>query len=166
MRYFDDGMDFESALAGERPHLVRLCAWFAGSEEAAEDLVQETLMAAWKSRHQLISADKLKPWISAIARNIFLNWSRGHYSEQAHILASMDGSNETFVDKLQDDTSLEYDLDRHELANLLDRALALLPAETAQLLIDHYIKECPMQRSPKGCTSTRAQLRSDCNAAN
>jgi RNA polymerase sigma factor (sigma-70 family) len=143
MRYCDEGMDFERALTDERPHLVRLCAWFAGSEEAAEDLAQETLIAAWHSRHQLISADKLKPWTSAIARNICLNWLRGHYREQAHLLASMDASDETFEDKLQDETSLEYDLDRHELATLLDRALALLPAETSQLLIDHYIKEVP-----------------------
>ncbi|HEY3473361.1 MAG TPA: sigma-70 family RNA polymerase sigma factor, partial [Anaerolineales bacterium] len=30
---------------------------------------------------------------------------------------------------------------RHELARLLDQALSLLPAETARILVEHYIKE-------------------------
>ena len=68
------GMDFETILADERPRLVRLCAWFTSNEDAAQDLAQETLIAAWKNRDQLQSLDKLKPWTSAIARNICLNW--------------------------------------------------------------------------------------------
>jgi hypothetical protein len=50
-------------------------------------------------------------------------------------------SDEPFEDGFPDGTSLEVDLDRHELIRLLDRALALLPAETAQMLIEHYIQE-------------------------
>ena len=56
---YDTEMDFETALAGEWPRLVRLCAWLTGSDQAAEDLAQDTLIAAWKSRSQLISPDKL-----------------------------------------------------------------------------------------------------------
>lgn len=141
MRFSEEELDFETALADERPRLVRLCAWFAGSREAAEDLAQETLIAAWKSRDRLISFDKLKPWTSAIARNICLNWSRGHYREQAHLVYSIDSMEEPSEDELQDETSLELELDRYELATLLDRALSLLPTETAQMLVEHYIKE-------------------------
>ena len=141
MLFGDEGMDFETVLADERPRLVRLCAWFAGSQEAAEDLAQETLIAAWKNRDQLISFDKLKPWTSAIARNVCLNWSRRHYREQAHLVYSIDSQEEPSEDELQDETSLELELDRYELATLLDRALSLLPTEIAQMLIDHYIKE-------------------------
>src|SRR5688572_18882627 len=141
MRCSEEELDFETALADERPRLVRLCAWFAGSQEAAEDLAQETLIAAWKSRDQLISFDKLKPWTSAIARNICLNWSRGHYREQAHLVYSIDSTEEPSENELQDETSLELELDRYELATLLDRALSLLPTETAQMLVEHYIKE-------------------------
>jgi RNA polymerase sigma factor (sigma-70 family) len=137
----NETIDFETILAGERPRLVRLCAWFCGSAEAAEDLAQETLMAAWKSRAQLQSAEKLKPWTSAIARNICLNWSRRHYREQSRLLYSIDSQEGSGEDELQDGTSLELELDRYELGKLLDQALALLPAETAQMLIEHYIKE-------------------------
>jgi RNA polymerase sigma factor (sigma-70 family) len=132
--------DFETALATEWPRLVRLCAWFSGSEEAAEDLAQDTLVAAWKSQEQLISLDKLKPWTSAIARNVCLNWRRGHIREEFFVVSSIDDRDE-FWEEPQTETSLELELDRHELACLLDRALSLIPPETRQILIEHYIKE-------------------------
>jgi RNA polymerase sigma factor (sigma-70 family) len=133
-------LDFETLLADERPRLVRLCARFSGSPESAEDLAQETLMAAWKSRNQLASPEKLKPWTTSIARNVCLNWSRRHYREQNRVAYSIDGDVEP-VDEIHDEINLEIELDRHELARLLDRALSLLPEETARMLVEHYIKE-------------------------
>ncbi len=136
-----DGLDFDTGLAGERPRLVRLCAWFTGNEEAAQDLAQETLIAAWKNRDQLTSPDKLKPWTSAIARNICLNWSRCYSREQAHRIHSFDPAEGAFEDEIVGDTDLELELDRQELADLLDRALSLLAAETRQILIEHYVQQ-------------------------
>src|SRR5215213_2086189 len=133
--------DFETVLAGELPRLVRLCTWFTGTPVAAEDLAQETLIAAWKSRAQLTSLDKLKPWTSAIARNVCLNWSRHYYREQNRLAFSIDAEKEPFEAELRSETSFEVELDRVELAKLLDRALSLLPSETAQMLIEHYINE-------------------------
>lgn len=132
-------IDFETLLTDERPRLVRLCAWFSGSQEAAEDLAQETLIAAWRSREQLVSLDKLKPWTSAIARNVCLHWSRRHYREQARV-ASLD-EDESLEDHIEAETDIELELDRYELARVLDQALALLPKETAQMLVEHYIQD-------------------------
>src|SRR5687767_2812260 len=109
---YEEVLEFETVLADERARLVRLCAWFSGSQEAAEDLVQETLIAAWKSRDQLISLDKLKPWTTSIARNVCLNWSRGHYRELGRVAYSIDADDESFEESLQDDTDLEVELDR------------------------------------------------------
>jgi RNA polymerase sigma-70 factor (ECF subfamily) len=136
-----EGMDFETILANERPRLVRLCAWFTSQEEAAQDLAQETLIAAWKNREQLTSLEKLKPWTSAIARNICLNWSRQFQNEQKHSVLAIDGDASSFEEEFADDTDLELELDRQELATLLDRALSLLPVETGQMLIEHYIQD-------------------------
>jgi RNA polymerase sigma factor (sigma-70 family) len=140
MQVLNEILDFETLLADERPRLVRLCAWFAGTEEAAEDLAQEALIAAWKSRDQLTSLDKLKPWTAAIARNVCLNWSRRHYREQKRMLYSID-SDEAPFGEIPDEVNLEVELDRYELARLLDQALALLPAESAKMLVEHYLKE-------------------------
>src|SRR5918993_1379959 len=141
MHSHEEILDFERVLTEERARLVRLCSWFSGNPEAAEDLAQETLIAAWKSREQLQSLEKLKPWTSAIARNICLNWLRQHSREQSHLLYSIDSNGDSFEHELQDETSLELELDRYELGKLLDQALALLPAETAKMLVEHYIKE-------------------------
>ena len=141
MHSHEEILDFERVLTEERARLVRLCSWFSGNPEAAEDLAQETLIAAWKSREQLQSLEKLKPWTSAIARNICLNWLRQHSREQSHLLYSIDSNEDSFEHELKDETSLELELDRYELGKLLDQALALLPAETAKMLVEHYIKE-------------------------
>src|SRR5690349_751588 len=132
---------FETMLADERPRLVRLCSWFSGNAGAAEDLAQETLIAAWKNREQLTSLEKLKPWTAAIARNICLNWSRHHRREQDHQRYSMDSETESTETELTDETNIELELDRSELARLLDQALSLLPPETARILVEHYIQQ-------------------------
>lgn len=141
MHSHEEVTKFETVLEDQRTRLVRLCARFSGSQAAAEDLAQETLIAAWKSRDQLTALDKLKPWTTSIARNVCLNWSRRHYREQSHMAYSIDSDHESFDVGLQDETNLEVELDRYELATLLDRALALLPTDTAQMLVEHYIKE-------------------------
>lgn len=143
MQHLEEQNDFETILAGERARLVRLCARFSGNNEAAEDLAQETIIAAWKNRDQLTSLEKLKPWTSAIARNVCLNWSRGYYREKTFTLGSIDSPDQCFEDELQDETNIELELDRHELATLLDQVLSLLPRETAQMLVEHYINESP-----------------------
>lgn len=50
---------------------------------------------------------------------------------------------EGLVDQLADPEDFTVELERHELAVLLDRALALLPPITARLLIARYIEESP-----------------------
>ena len=42
-----------------------------------------------------------------------------------------------------DDGNLELELERGELAHLLDQAMALLPPETRTILIERYINELP-----------------------
>jgi RNA polymerase sigma-70 factor (ECF subfamily) len=163
MHSHEEVTKFETVLEDQRTRLVRLCARFSGSQAAAEDLAQETLIAAWKSRDQLTSLDKLEPWTTSIARNVCLNWSRRHYREQSRMAYSIDGDDEPYEKELQDETNLELDLDRYELATLLDRALALLPADTAQMLVEHYIKEsshteiAEMMQMKPGAVAVRLQ---------
>jgi DNA-directed RNA polymerase specialized sigma24 family protein len=45
--------------------------------------------------------------------------------------------------RLADDFDLEIELERIDLARLLDRAMALLPPETREVLVQKYVEECP-----------------------
>lgn len=126
---------FAIACASERPRLVRLCALLTGHPEAAEDLAQDTLLEAWRSADTLRDEDKLAPWLSGVARNVCRRWlQRQHLS-----VTTTGGTNEEPAS--EDD--LEIQLERDELAILLDRALALLPAATRDVLIARFIEELP-----------------------
>ena len=139
-----DGL--EAALSIERTRLVRLCARLTGDWSAAEDLAQETLVEAWRSLARLRDADGLAPWLTAIARNVCLRWARSRGRDHAHRadLTGDTGAEGVALDDLPaDDDDLSIALEHDELAELLDRALALLPAETRAALIGSYMHELP-----------------------
>jgi len=50
-------MDLAAILPRERDRLVRLCAKLTGDAAAAEDLAQETLLAAWRQVDTLRNPD-------------------------------------------------------------------------------------------------------------
>jgi RNA polymerase sigma factor (sigma-70 family) len=135
--------DLLEIFAAERPRLVRLCARLSGNSDAAEDLAQEVLLIAWQRAGQLHEPQQYAPWLSAIARNVCLNWSRRHYREQAQLAQQEPDGAGNLIDTISDDFDLEVELERQELATLLDQALALLPDQTRQALVEHYIQESP-----------------------
>lgn len=137
----------EAAFAAQRARLVRLCAQMTGSAEAAEDLAQETLIEAWRLAHKLRDQEHLAAWLAAIARHICLRWARSRSRELAWRIESALLDEQRSAPSLDEyvagDADLELDLERHELAELLDRALGLLAPETRDILIHSYIHELP-----------------------
>ncbi len=127
----------------ERAWLVRCCARLSGQPESAEDMAQETLVEAWRNRHKLTDPSGRRPWLAAIARHIVQRWARqqGHDRQRLTPLDALQERDDESL--LQDRVDFEYDLERAELASLLDRALALLPAETRLALIAHYVEDQP-----------------------
>jgi RNA polymerase sigma-70 factor (ECF subfamily) len=51
-----------------RPDLVRFAFWLARDRAVAEDVVQETLIRAWKSREELKDSAAARPWLLTIVR--------------------------------------------------------------------------------------------------
>jgi RNA polymerase sigma factor (sigma-70 family) len=141
----DNGL--EVSLALERPRLVGLCARLTGRSDIAEDLAQETLLEAWRHLSDLRDQQKFSQWLSGIARNVCLRWQHKQGKEASHAapaaLHSLDAPDEP-AELIADEFDLEILLDRKELIELLDRALALLPAETRSVLIERYVLESPL----------------------
>jgi RNA polymerase sigma factor (sigma-70 family) len=139
----------EALLAEERPRLIRLCARLTGNADAAEDLAQETLFEAWRNLHKLsdhADAESRARWLWAIARNVCMRWTRSRSRDLAHLVtlnADADEEESGIVDIAADDYDIEIELERDELAQLLDRALAYLPSATRDVLIERYIHESP-----------------------
>jgi RNA polymerase sigma factor (sigma-70 family) len=130
----------------ERTWLVRLCTRFTGDVDVAEDLAQETLLEAWQHAHELCAPEARTAWLAGIARNRCLRWARRRRRDIArliHVDGEPDASVMPAARALADDVDLHRELERDELAALLDRALALLPMQTRQALVQHYIEALP-----------------------
>ena len=124
-------------LSVERERLVRLCYRLTGDKDAAEDLAQETLFEAIRNSHKVHDPSGYSRWLSAIARNVCMRWSRDH-GRRASRLTTL------YEREAQDeDYDLEVELERHELAELLDRAMAMLPPESREVLVERYVNESP-----------------------
>jgi RNA polymerase sigma-70 factor, ECF subfamily len=59
---------FARVLETLRPDLVRFAFWLARDRAVAEDVVQETLIRAWKSRDELKDSAAARPWLLTIIR--------------------------------------------------------------------------------------------------
>jgi RNA polymerase sigma factor (sigma-70 family) len=162
-----------ATLAGELPRLVRLCAYLTGDHIAAEDLAQDTIAEAWRQRHRLQDTSAAPRWLAAIARNLCLRWKRTHGREGLRQAADFDAHRPYDQPDVID---VELDLERAELASLLDRALARLPPLTRAALIGRYIVGTPLadlaaclglseaataKRLQRGAATLRAMLESD-----
>ncbi len=133
-------------MAAERSRLIRLCARLTGDWEAAEDLAQDTLAEAWRMLARLRDADGLSPWLTAIARNVCLRWQHDRGREIAyHVPLSHDADQdaETLDELTGADEGADLILEREELVELLERALALLPAASREALLASYVQEMP-----------------------
>ena len=136
-----DELASDDRLLSERARLVRLCTSLAGSAEAAEDLAQETLVEAWRHRDRVVDREGLSSWLSAIARNVCLRWCRQRSRDFRRIGVVGEGDLRNTFESAADLTDLEVELERDELADLLGRAMSLLPPETRQALIECYVEE-------------------------
>lgn len=128
----------------DRAWLLRLCAHLSRDADVAEDLAQETLIEAWRHLERLREPDQLRPWLTGIARNVYLRWSRQRAREAGRrLFATTDQSGGGLLEQIPNNDAQTFDLEleRQELATLLDRALGLLPVESRDLLIQHYIQE-------------------------
>jgi RNA polymerase sigma-70 factor (ECF subfamily) len=51
-----------------RPDLLRFAFWLARDRTVAEDIVQETMLRAWRARSELRNSTALRPWLLTIVR--------------------------------------------------------------------------------------------------
>jgi RNA polymerase sigma factor (sigma-70 family) len=112
----------------ERRRLVRLCASISGDRDAAEDLAQETLLEAWRNQHKLVDPAGADRWVSAVARNVCLRWTSRRRDLPVAELP-------------EQPVEAEVELGRDDLAEILDGALALLPAMQREVLLENVVFE-------------------------
>jgi RNA polymerase sigma-70 factor, ECF subfamily len=110
-------------------YAYRLC----GDSATAEDLTQQTFMAAHRNLHQLREADKAQAWLFAILRRIYWKSRR----KQRPVTAA-----DLQLDPNQQATPVEVDEIDHEK---LQSALGELPDAFRIVLVMFYFEDCSYQ---------------------
>jgi len=119
-------IDFEGLVGRYSKDLFRYAYWLAGDRQTAEDLVQETLLRAWKCRGQLHDAEAAKGWLLTILRRENARRFERTRPPQADVPIEQIGES-----RRDYDTSTE--------AFLLRRALESLPLEYREPLLMQVI---------------------------
>lgn len=65
--------DFADEMTASLPSLRRFARSLCRHRDMAEDLVQETMVRAWASRHTFLPGSNFRPWLFTILRNQFYN---------------------------------------------------------------------------------------------
>jgi len=68
---------FQALCLALRPDLLRFAFWLSGDRALAEDVVQESLLRAWKAQESLQDAGAAKPWLLTIVRREYARTSIG-----------------------------------------------------------------------------------------
>jgi len=136
-------VDIANGVPLERARVLRLCTRLTGDREAAEDLTQETFVEAWRHAHKLHDPDGRDAWLAAIAHNVYRRWARRRSRELARVATPDPRDGPRVEESLPDGIDLEIELERDELAHLLDQALALLPPDTREALVRRFVDGTP-----------------------
>jgi RNA polymerase sigma-70 factor, ECF subfamily len=59
---------FQALCQSLRPDLVRFAFWLSRDRATAEDVVQESMLRAWKAQDSLLDEKATKPWLLTIIR--------------------------------------------------------------------------------------------------
>lgn len=98
--------EFGAALSDLMPRLASYARSLARNSDTAQDLVQETVLKAWRHRASFEPGTNLKAWTFRILRNSFLSQVRrrgaGHASDTAELIDIPVASNQESVVTLND----------------------------------------------------------------
>ncbi len=129
---------FEELVLRYRPAVVRLARTIVGSDDA-EDVVQDSLLLAFKALPSIEEPRKFPAWLSAITRHRALRFSQSE-TAQRNKRVPLD---EALLEKLE---SLAKPLAaKHEDQDLI-QALEKLPADYAMPLRLRFLDEMPLNR--------------------
>jgi RNA polymerase sigma factor (sigma-70 family) len=125
------------------PHLhaaYNLARWLTRNPQDAEDVVQEAYLRAYRFFHTF-RGDSGRAWLLTIVRNTFYSWAQQnrHHAALLPLAADTDGDE---TDDAFCAEGPEHALLRDADRDLVNRALADLPAEFREVLVLRELEDC------------------------
>lgn len=111
-------------MAAQIPSLMRFALSLTKDYSRAEDLVQETLMKAWRSRHTYEPGTNFAGWLTIILRNAF-------YTHHRKRVLKVEDPDDSYAHKLNTPAAQEDGLHLQDM----QAALAQLPADQRETLV-------------------------------
>jgi RNA polymerase sigma factor (sigma-70 family) len=145
--------DMEQVFTEARPRLLRLAHLNGMSPDIADDVVQETMMEAWRHIEKLRDPQRFHAWLDGICRNVCRRYQTPDDALHLHeSLSTLARDNETTnaadaLLALADPAAIDpaEELSQRDLATLLDRAMEYLSPDTRKLLEMCYLAEIPQR---------------------
>lgn len=141
-------------LVAARPHLYRLAQVRGVPAESLDDVVQETLLEAWRHLDRLTAPEGIHLWLNEICRNICRRHARKQLTEFRHSFPFRGESDEdaeevslSLLDTIPDADVLDpiEALSRQDVVVLLDRALGSLSSSAREMVELCYLMELPQR---------------------
>lgn len=140
MQSSDDTRRFEQLFL---PHLHaahNLARWLTRSDSAAQDVVQESCLRAFKSLHQFAGGNA-RAWLLTIVRNQSYTWLKAQGSERYVDIDDEEAMSEADKAALSHAETPEISSARLQDGKFLQRALEALPAAFREAIILKELEE-------------------------
>jgi len=156
--------DLRSQIEAQRPYLLRYASMELRNSDAAEDAVQETLLAALAAEASFAGRSNLRTWLTGILKHKIVDAIR-RASRERPFESVDDESTIEDLEALFDETGHwreppqawpEQALQEKQFLHALEKCLTALPARTAQafLMREHLGFDTPDICKELGITST------------
>jgi RNA polymerase sigma-70 factor, ECF subfamily len=159
--------DFASAMRAHQPKLYRTACFLTGNHHEGEDLVQETLLEAWKSWNSFEGRSSVYTWVYRILIRRYHRWQRRQMVRRIFFTSVADQKEaQTFIDpSALPGALLENDEQNAQFWRLLDslrpkhrEALVLRYAENMRLEQIAETLELPLGTVKSRLNHAHAQL--------
>lgn len=134
---------FDEIVGRYKNPLFRYLIRLSGNAATAEDLTQDTFLKAYRAMDRLSRADRLKPWLYAIATNT-AHSHRAHFGrlKQQEPPPQDATALETWIDQLEDPNSaVEKLADAEKLKEMVKTAVAALPSPYKEVVVLRDMEE-------------------------
>ena len=156
-----DDAAFHSIFEQHHRFIMRFIYGMIGRRALAEELTQETFMAAYRNLGTLRDETKLSTWLCGIAKNLTYKHLHSHARERSQITVD----DESIIDLRDDDPTPDRQFLNKELKRVIHAALAALDADKRLVFTLKVLQQQSYEEIAEATGYTIPKLKTDLHRA-